>query len=312
MNYYYVGHATELDSKTLSSHTYSYIMIEAPVFMICVCERSFRTDTYRLRCTLIRLWTIAGWQRFVNQRKNMSMNRCVLFVHVERWLKRLKFNYLFRLLCAWLECPYTYKWSCDLIRVFFARTQTYWQAPFNLKHRSTENNLLNHPPRHFHPSDTPNRIADEPPHPSNVRRCCALCVRRRCRRSSCCCWWRTASPTPTQARLSRRPAAATAAATAIRMMATGNSGTSNSNSGGGGGGSGGNMTTIAPASASASDFKQWLHAMKMVARLPGGMPPEFRRKVCDNCFSAVIDLYGICIYYFFLLLLFLLKTKKNK
>lgn len=28
-----------------------------------------------------------------------------------------------------------------------------------------------------------------------------------------------------------------------------------------------------------SDFNQWLHAMKMVARLPGGMPPDFRRKV---------------------------------
>ncbi|XP_065092115.1 serine-rich adhesin for platelets isoform X2 [Ochlerotatus camptorhynchus] len=28
-----------------------------------------------------------------------------------------------------------------------------------------------------------------------------------------------------------------------------------------------------------SDFNQWLHAMKMVARLPGGMPPEFRRKL---------------------------------
>lgn len=28
----------------------------------------------------------------------------------------------------------------------------------------------------------------------------------------------------------------------------------------------------------ASDFNQWLHAMKMVARLPGGMPIEFRRK----------------------------------
>lgn len=28
-----------------------------------------------------------------------------------------------------------------------------------------------------------------------------------------------------------------------------------------------------------ADFKQWLHAMKMVARLPGGMPAEFRRKV---------------------------------
>ncbi|EAT33292.1 AAEL014425-PA [Aedes aegypti] len=30
---------------------------------------------------------------------------------------------------------------------------------------------------------------------------------------------------------------------------------------------------------SQSDFNQWLHAMKMVARLPGGMPPEFRRKL---------------------------------
>ncbi|XP_053689421.1 uncharacterized protein LOC128738353 [Sabethes cyaneus] len=28
-----------------------------------------------------------------------------------------------------------------------------------------------------------------------------------------------------------------------------------------------------------SDFNQWLHAMKMVARLPGGMPPDFRRKL---------------------------------
>lgn len=28
-----------------------------------------------------------------------------------------------------------------------------------------------------------------------------------------------------------------------------------------------------------SDFSEWLRAMKMVARLPGGMPPEFRRKV---------------------------------
>lgn len=28
-----------------------------------------------------------------------------------------------------------------------------------------------------------------------------------------------------------------------------------------------------------SDFNQWLHAMKMVARLPGGMPPEFRKKL---------------------------------
>lgn len=57
-------------------------------------------------------------------------------------------------------------------------------------------------------------------------------------------------------------------------------------------------TAVAPVSA--SDFNQWLHAMKMVARLPGGMPPEFRRKVsttrrniasnsCYNCFWG-----GIC------------------
>lgn len=38
-------------------------------------------------------------------------------------------------------------------------------------------------------------------------------------------------------------------------------------------------TMMAAASTSSSDFHQWLHAMKMVARLPGGMPPEFRRKL---------------------------------
>lgn len=31
-----------------------------------------------------------------------------------------------------------------------------------------------------------------------------------------------------------------------------------------------------------SDYIQWLHAMKLVARLPGGVPPEFRRKVKAN------------------------------
>lgn len=30
---------------------------------------------------------------------------------------------------------------------------------------------------------------------------------------------------------------------------------------------------------SAADFKDWLEGIKMVARLPGGMPVEFRRKV---------------------------------
>uniref|UniRef100_A0A182K7Y4 Rab-GAP TBC domain-containing protein n=1 Tax=Anopheles christyi TaxID=43041 RepID=A0A182K7Y4_9DIPT len=36
-----------------------------------------------------------------------------------------------------------------------------------------------------------------------------------------------------------------------------------------------------------SDFNQWLHAMKMVARLPGGMPSEFRRKL----WMALADRY---------------------
>lgn len=31
-----------------------------------------------------------------------------------------------------------------------------------------------------------------------------------------------------------------------------------------------------------SDYIQWLHAMKLVARLPGGVPAEFRRKVVDD------------------------------
>lgn len=30
------------------------------------------------------------------------------------------------------------------------------------------------------------------------------------------------------------------------------------------------------------EFNQWLDAMKMVSRLPGGMPIEFRRKVRDS------------------------------
>lgn len=39
------------------------------------------------------------------------------------------------------------------------------------------------------------------------------------------------------------------------------------------------LTMATAASNNSSDFLQWLHAMKMVARLPGGMPPEFRRKL---------------------------------
>lgn len=44
-------------------------------------------------------------------------------------------------------------------------------------------------------------------------------------------------------------------------------------------------TSSNPTLNTASDFNQWLHAMKMVARLPGGTPPEFRRKVCHAIHS---------------------------
>lgn len=54
------------------------------------------------------------------------------------------------------------------------------------------------------------------------------------------------------------------------------------------------LTTIASTNKmtipeAASDFNQWLHAMKMVARLPGGMPIEFRRKVSPS-FSCKLKL----------------------
>ncbi|XP_060649511.1 uncharacterized protein LOC132786836 isoform X1 [Drosophila nasuta] len=38
-------------------------------------------------------------------------------------------------------------------------------------------------------------------------------------------------------------------------------------------------TADAAADDDVSDYNQWLHAMKLVARLPGGTPPEFRRKL---------------------------------
>lgn len=41
---------------------------------------------------------------------------------------------------------------------------------------------------------------------------------------------------------------------------------------------------------STSDFNQWLHAMKMVARLPGGTPPEFRRKVRKICLICLVKI----------------------
>ncbi|XP_023174352.2 uncharacterized protein LOC111601803 isoform X1 [Drosophila hydei] len=40
-----------------------------------------------------------------------------------------------------------------------------------------------------------------------------------------------------------------------------------------------NASTDAGADEALSDYNQWLHAMKLVARLPGGTPPEFRRKL---------------------------------
>lgn len=41
---------------------------------------------------------------------------------------------------------------------------------------------------------------------------------------------------------------------------------------------------------SASDFNQWLQSMLAVARLPGGLPTEFRRKVVlqSICFTIKI------------------------
>lgn len=40
-----------------------------------------------------------------------------------------------------------------------------------------------------------------------------------------------------------------------------------------------NKMSLPTTTSTTSDFTQWLHAMKMVARLPGGMPPEFRKKL---------------------------------
>ncbi|XP_058468020.1 serine-rich adhesin for platelets isoform X2 [Malaya genurostris] len=42
-----------------------------------------------------------------------------------------------------------------------------------------------------------------------------------------------------------------------------------------------------------TDFNQWLHAMKMVARLPGGMPTEFRRKLWLALSDRHIQTQGI-------------------
>lgn len=58
-----------------------------------------------------------------------------------------------------------------------------------------------------------------------------------------------------------------------------------------------------------SDFNQWLHAMKMVARLPGGTPPEFRRKV-NTIFSfffysineSIFQRFLFSLFFFFLVM----------
>lgn len=39
-----------------------------------------------------------------------------------------------------------------------------------------------------------------------------------------------------------------------------------------------------------SGFIQWLDAMKMVARLPGGIPPEFRKKASIRLDSNIYQL----------------------
>jgi hypothetical protein len=38
-----------------------------------------------------------------------------------------------------------------------------------------------------------------------------------------------------------------------------------------------------------SGFTQWHDAMKMVARLPGGIPQEFRRRVCRTVLKTCKD-----------------------
>ncbi|EDW23874.1 GL23684 [Drosophila persimilis] len=85
------------------------------------------------------------------------------------------------------------------------------------------------------------------------------------------------SPPPRKASLTS-PTSSTTTNSKNRSTATHNMLTRN-----GGGGHESSSSTTAAAVASdedaASDYNQWLHAMKLVARLPGGTPPEFRRKL---------------------------------
>lgn len=41
----------------------------------------------------------------------------------------------------------------------------------------------------------------------------------------------------------------------------------------------GSLLSLMGLSTTTSDFTEWLHAMKMVAGLPGGMPSDFRKKL---------------------------------
>ncbi|XP_043657089.1 microtubule-associated protein futsch isoform X4 [Drosophila teissieri] len=59
----------------------------------------------------------------------------------------------------------------------------------------------------------------------------------------------------------------------------GGHGTSPTASGSGHAPSASASATAAADDEATSDYNQWLHAMKLVARLPGGTPPEFRRKL---------------------------------
>lgn len=46
------------------------------------------------------------------------------------------------------------------------------------------------------------------------------------------------------------------------------------------------------------DFNQWLDGMRMVSQLPGGMPPEFRRKVNVDNYSPFGIGYFNCVLLF--------------
>lgn len=51
--------------------------------------------------------------------------------------------------------------------------------------------------------------------------------------------------------------------------------------------------SIEAKTATDSSYKQWVDAMRMVVRLPGGIPPEFRRKVLGQEFNLSIYLSSL-------------------